>query len=179
MPFLKDKYSKEIIPQFVEKFGIKNILAAPVIKKITLNIGLGVDATDKKFMQAAMDELSLITGQKPAITKAKSSIAGFKIRRDQNLGVKVTLRGKKMYEFLERLIYIALPRIRDFRGLSSKAFDKNYNYNIGIKEHGIFIELPFSKILKSRGVNISFTLAGINSVEQGTYFLSLFNFPLK
>ena len=151
---LKEKYVKEIVPSLKEKNGYKSVMQVPKLDKIVINIGAGDAAHNSKVLDACMHDLEVITGQKPVITKARKSIAGFKIREGHNIGCKVTLRGENMYNFLDKLIAVALPRVRDFRGLSPKAFDGRGNYTIGIKEQLIFPEIEFGEVVKVRGMDI-------------------------
>lgn len=155
MARLKDKYKKEIAPAIAKEFEIKNPMAIPRIEKIVINMGLGEASSNAKVLDVATEELRSITGQKPVITKAKKSIAAFKLRQGMSIGTMVTLRGDRMYEFLDRLISVALPRVRDFRGISGKAFDGRGNYTLGIREQLIFPEIDFNKVDKTRGMNIS------------------------
>ena len=175
-PRLKEIISKEINPSLKEKFGYKNLYMGPQIYKVVLNMGLGIDGNDSKILKSCEDDLANITGQKPVITKFKKSIANFKTRKNTNSGLKVTLRKNKMYEFLDRLINIALPRIKDFRGLSSKGFDKFGNYSFGIKEHIVFPEVNFDKVEKIRGLDITIAIKSINK-EHGFELLKKLNFP--
>ena len=175
-PRLKEIISKEINPSLKEKFGYKNLYMGPQIYKVVLNMGLGIDGNDTKILKSCEDDLANITGQKPVITKFKKSIANFKTRKNTNSGLKVTLRKNKMYEFLDRLINIALPRIKDFRGLSSKGFDKFGNYSFGIKEHIVFPEVNFDKVEKIRGLDITIAIKSINK-EHGFELLKKLNFP--
>ncbi len=154
-PRLKDKYTKEIIPAMMKEFSYKNIMQVPKVQKVVLNVGLGEAIQNIKLLEAAQKELSTITGQKAVITKAKKSIATFKLREGMPIGCKVTLRGSIMYEFLDRLISIALPRIRDFRGVSGKSFDGRGNYSLGIKEQFIFPEIDFDKVEMVHGLDIA------------------------
>ena len=154
MNHLKEKYTKEIVPSMMEKYKYTTVMNVPKLEKIVVNIGTGDATTNSKLLEAAMNELELITGQKPVATKAKKAIAGFKLRAGQSIGCKVTLRGENMYNFLDKLIAVALPRVRDFRGLSSKAFDGRGNYTIGIKEQLIFPEIEFDDVVKVRGMDI-------------------------
>ena len=177
MPRLKTTYDKEIITKLMSKLSLKNKHDVPRIDKIILNMGLGEDASDGKKLKACIDDLALITGQKPIITKFKKSISNFKTRKGSNAGAKVTLRSHKMYEFIDRLVNIALPRIKDFRGLSSKGIDNSNNYSFGIKEHIIFPEVNFDKVDKIRGMDITIVTTSIN--QKGTLeLLKEFNFPL-
>ena len=152
---LKEKYQTEVRPKLQEQFGIKNPMAVPKIEKVVLNMGMGEAIQNAKILDTAVDELSQITGQKPIITKAKKSIASFKLREGQSIGAMVTLRGEKMYEFLDRLISTALPRVRDFRGVPSKSFDGRGNFTLGVRDHFIFPEIDITKVEKSKGMNIT------------------------
>ena len=177
-PRLKIAYEKEIISKLMGKLNLKNKHEVPKIDKIILNMGLGEDASDGKKLKSCMEDMSLIAGQKPEITKFKKSISNFKTRKGSNAGVKVTLRSKKMYEFVDRLVNIALPRIKDFRGLSSKAIDSSNNYSFGIKEHIVFPEVNFDKVDKIRGLDI--TIVTSSKSKMGTLeLLKEFNFPLN
>ena len=155
MARLKDKYKNEIAGSLAKEFDIKNPMAVPRIEKVVINMGLGEASANAKILDVAADELKAISGQKPVITKAKKSIAAFKLRQGMAIGTMVTLRGDRMYEFLDRLISVALPRVRDFRGISGKAFDGRGNYTLGIREQLIFPEIDFNKVDKTRGMNIS------------------------
>ncbi len=178
MARLSEKYMNLIRPQLKEKFGLKNIFEVPKLEKIVVNIGVGEAVSDSKIINNAINDLTQITGQKPIITKAKKSIAGFKLRKGLNIGCKVTLRKKRMYEFLDRLIFIALPRVRDFKGLSKKSFDGSGNYSIGIKEQIIFPEINYDKIDKVRGMDISIATSTSNQ-EHAYELLKSFNLPFK
>jgi large subunit ribosomal protein L5 len=178
MPRLKQTYVKEIASNLMSKLSLKNKHEVPKIEKIILNMGLGEEASDSKKLKACTDDMSLITGQKPIVTKFKKSISNFKTRKGSNAGVKVTLRSQKMYEFIDRLVNIALPRIKDFRGLSSKGIDDSYNFSFGIKEHIVFPEVNFDKVDKIRGLDI--TIVTKSKSKQGTLeMLKEFNFPLN
>ncbi len=178
MPRLKDTYEKEIITKLMSKLSLKNKHDVPKINKIILNMGLGEDGSDGKKLKACSDDMALIAGQKPVVTKFKKSISNFKTRKGSNAGVKVTLRAHKMYEFVDRLVNIALPRIKDFRGLSSKGIDKSFNYSFGIKEHIIFPEVNFDKVDKIRGLDV--TIVTSSNSKQGTLeLLKEFNFPIN
>ena len=178
MPRLKETYNKEIAKNLMNKLSLKNKHEVPRIEKIILNMGLGEEASDSKKLKACTEDMSLIAGQKPVITKFKKSISNFKTRKGSNAGVKVTLRSHKMYEFIDRLINIALPRIKDFRGLSSKGIDNSYNYSFGIKEHIVFPEVNFDKVDKIRGLDI--TIVTKSKSKKGTLeMLKEFNFPLN
>ena len=175
---LKATYDKEIVSKLMSKLNVKNKHEVPKIDKIILNMGLGEDASDGKKLKSSMDDMALITGQKPIITKFKKSISNFKTRKGSNAGVKVTLRSYKMYEFIDRLVNIALPRIKDFRGLTSKGIDNSCNYSFGIKEHIIFPEVNFDKVDKIRGLDI--TIVTTSKSKEGTLeLLKEFNFPLN
>tara|TARA_B100000575_G_C23029612_1_gene592807 strand:+ start:202 stop:750 length:549 start_codon:yes stop_codon:yes gene_type:complete len=178
MSRLKTIYDKEIVSKLMNKLSLKNKHDVPKIVKIILNMGLGEDGSDGKKIKACVDDLALIAGQKPVITKFKKSISNFKTRKGANAGVKVTLRSSKMYEFIDRLVNIALPRIKDFRGLSSKGIDNSYNYSFGVKEHIIFPEVNFDKVDKIRGLDITMVTSSKN--KQGTLeLLKELNFPLN
>tara|TARA_X000001036_G_C20197380_1_gene610104 strand:+ start:17 stop:565 length:549 start_codon:yes stop_codon:yes gene_type:complete len=178
MSRLKVTYEKEIIAKLVSKLSLKNKHDVPKIVKIILNMGLGEDASDGKKLKACTDDMALIAGQKPIITKFKKSISNFKTRKGSNAGVKVTLRAQKMYEFIDRLINIALPRIKDFRGLSSKGIDNSFNFSFGIKEHIVFPEVNFDKVDKIRGLDV--TVVTSSKSKKGTLeLLKEFNFPLN
>ena len=178
MARLKDLYFKELREKLKNKFNFQNIFEVPKIEKIVVNMGVGEAALDSKKINAAIDELALITGQKPQLTQAKKSIAGFKLRKGLNIGCKVTLRKNRMYEFLDRLIFIALPRVRDFKGLSKKSFDGNGNYSIGIKEQIIFPEINYDKIDKIRGMDICI-VTNTQKEEYAFELLKGFNLPFK
>jgi large subunit ribosomal protein L5 len=178
MSRLETQYKETILPELVKQFAYKSVMEAPKITKITLNMGVGEAVADKKILQAAVNDMEKISGQKPVVTLARKSIAGFKIRDDMPIGCKVTLRSKRMYEFLDRLINIAIPRVRDFRGLSSKSFDGRGNYSMGIKEQIIFPEIDYDKIDMLRGMDITITTTAKTN-EEGLALLKLFNFPFK
>ena len=178
MARLEKEYKEKILPALQKQFGYKSVMEVPKLTKITLNMGVGAAVADKKVMQAAVSDMEKIAGQKPVVTLARKSIAGFKIRDDMAIGCKVTLRNDKMYEFLDRLISIAIPRIRDFRGMSPKSFDGRGNYSMGVTEQIIFPEIDYDKIDTLRGLDVSITTtAGTN--EEGLALLKLFNFPFK
>ncbi len=178
MARLEKKYKNEIVLSLKEQFGYKSIMQVPKLTKITLNMGVGEAIADKKILQSAVSDMEKISGQKAVVTLARKSIAGFKIRDDMPIGCKVTLRGAKMYEFLDRLITIAIPRIRDFRGMSSKSFDGRGNYSLGIKEQIIFPEIDYDKIDALRGMDICITTTA-KSDDEGLALLRQFNFPFK
>tara|TARA_B100000700_G_scaffold312725_1_gene396789 strand:+ start:208 stop:762 length:555 start_codon:yes stop_codon:yes gene_type:complete len=176
LPRLKELFDKEIKSNLKEKLGYKNFYMVPQIKKIVINMGLGLDGNDSKIIKSCEEDLSKITGQKPVITKFKKSISNFKTRKNTNAGLKVTLRKSKMYEFIDRLVNIALPRIKDFRGLSLKGFDKFGNYTFGVKEHIIFTEVNFDKVDKIRGLDITIVIKSLKK-EDSFELLKRFNFP--
>ncbi len=178
IPRLKELYKNEIKNSLKEKYGFKNLNMSPELEKIVINMGLGIDGNDSKIMKSCEEDLSKITGQKPVITKFKKSISNFKTRKDTKAGLKVTLRKNKMYEFIDRLVNIALPRIKDFRGLSVNGFDRFGNYTFGVKEHIIFPEVNFDKVDKIRGLDISIVIKS-NSNEHSLELLKKFNFPFK
>lgn len=177
-PRLKVKYQTEIVPALVEQLGIKNINCVPKLEKIVVNMGVGAAAGDSKLLDAAMNDMRIITGQQPCVTRAKKSIAGFHVREGQAIGCKVTLRGERMYDFLDRLVTIAFPRVRDFRGVSGRAFDGRGNYNIGLKEQIIFPEIEYDKIDAIRGMNISITTTA-KTDEEAKALLAGFHFPFR
>ena len=174
-PRLKELYYKEIQPELKSQFGFKNLYMGPKIEKIVLNMGLGLDGNDSKILKSCEEDLAKITGQKPVITKFKKSVANFKTRKGSNAGLKVTLRKDKMYEFLDRLVNIALPRIKDFRGLSANGFDKFGNYTFGVKEHIIFPEVSFDRADKVRGIDIVIVISA-KSKEHSFALLEKLNF---
>ena len=178
IPRLKELYKKEIKNSLKDKYGFKNLNMSPEIEKIVINMGLGIDGNDSKIMKSCEEDLSKITGQKPIMTKFKKSISNFKTRKDTKAGLKVTLRKNKMYEFIDRLVNIALPRIKDFRGLSVNGFDKFGNYTFGVKEHIIFPEVNFDKVDKIRGLDISIVIRSISN-EHSLELLKKFNFPFR
>ena len=175
---LKERYQKEVAPAIAKEFGIKNPMAVPRVEKIVLNMGMGEAIANAKILDTAADELRAITGQKPVVTKAKKSIASFKLRQGMPIGVVVTLRGDRMYEFLDRLVSIALPRVRDFRGVSPKAFDGRGNYTIGVREQLIFPEIDFNKVDKQRGMNISIVTTARDD-EQARALLKGLGMPFR
>jgi large subunit ribosomal protein L5 len=178
MTRLQEHYREKVVPQLTEKFGYKSPMQVPRITKITLNMGVSEAVADKKVMENAVGDLTKIAGQKPVVTKAKKAIAGFKIREGQAIGTMVTLRGARMYEFLDRFVTVALPRVRDFRGVSGRAFDGRGNYNIGVKEQIIFPEIEYDKIDVIRGMNISITTSA-KSDDECKALLAAFKFPFK
>lgn len=175
---LKEKYRSEIAPAIAKEFEIKNPMAIPRIEKIIVNMGLGEASSNAKILDIATEELKVITGQKPVVTKAKKSIAAFKLRQGMSIGTMVTLRGDRMYEFLDRLIAVALPRVRDFRGISGKAFDGRGNYTLGVREQLIFPEIDFNKVDKTRGMNISIVTTA-KTDEQARSLLKAMGMPFR
>jgi large subunit ribosomal protein L5 len=178
MARLESVYKETIVPELVKQFAYKSVMQAPRVTKITLNMGVGEAVADKKILQSALSDMEKIAGQKPVVTLARKSIAGFKIRDDMPIGCKVTLRSDRMYEFLDRLINIAIPRIRDFRGLSPKSFDGRGNYSMGVREQIIFPEIDYDKIDALRGMDITITTTAKTN-EEGLALLKQFNFPFK
>lgn len=178
MSRLKDYYRETVVKQLQEQFGYQSVMEVPRITKITLNMGVGEALTDKKVLENAVADMERIAGQKPVITKAKKSVAGFKVREGWPIGCKVTLRSERMYDFLDRLISISIPRIRDFRGLNPKSFDGQGNYSMGIKEQIIFPEIEFDKIDKTRGMDITITTTAKNA-EESRALLAAFKFPFR
>ena len=178
MARLQDYYKNTVVPELMKQFGYKSIMEVPRIEKITLNMGVGEAVADKKVMEHAVGDLQKIAGQKPVVTVARKSIAGFKIRDNYPVGCTVTLRRERMFEFLDRLVTIALPRVRDFRGVSGKSFDGRGNYNMGVREQIIFPEIEYDKIDALRGLNITITTTA-KTDEEAKALLSLFKFPFK
>ncbi len=178
MARLEKEYKEKIIPALHKQFGYKSIMQVPKLTKITLNMGVGAAVADKKVLQSAISDMEKISGQKPVVTLSRKSIAGFKIRDDMAIGCKVTLRSDKMYEFLDRLISIAIPRIRDFRGMNPKSFDGRGNYSMGVTEQIIFPEIDYDKIDTLRGMDVCITTTA-SSNDEGLALLKLFNFPFK
>ena len=178
MARLQEQYKEKIVPLLIEKFGYKSPMQVPRLTKITLNMGVSEAVADKKVMEHAVSDLTKISGQKPVVTKSRKAIAGFKIREGQAIGCMVTLRGVRMYEFLDRFVTVALPRVRDFRGVSGRAFDGRGNYNIGVKEQIIFPEIEYDKVDALRGLNISITTTALSD-DECKALLSAFRFPFK
>ena len=178
VPRLKTKYNNEVKQQLQDKFQYENVMMIPKFEKIVVNMGVGAAASDHKLLDAAMNDMRIITGQQPCITRAKKSIAGFHIREGQAIGCKVTLRGDRMWEFLDRLLSMALPRVRDFRGISPKSFDGRGNYTLGITEQLIFPEIEYDKIDRTRGMDITFVTTAENN-EQAKALLDALGFPFK
>jgi large subunit ribosomal protein L5 len=175
---LKKIFNEKIVPELKQKLELKNTMQVPRILKITVNMGVGEAVADKKVMDAATADMAKITGQKPAVTKAKKSVATFKVREDQAIGCKVTLRGDRMYEFLDRLVSIAIPRIRDFRGISTRSFDGRGNYSLGVKEQIIFPEIQYDQIDQIRGMDITISTSARDD-RHGRALLEAFNFPFR
>ena len=178
MANLKEKFNKELRPVLMEELGLNNVMAVPKLTKVVINMGVGEAANDKKYLESALENLTVIAGQKPVVTKARQSVASFKIREGWPLGCKVTLRGNKMYDFVERLIKIAIPRERDFRGLNPKSFDQQGNYSFGIKEQIIFPEINYDNIDNIRGMDVCINTSA-NSQEHAKALLTVLNFPFK
>jgi len=177
-PRTKERYQQEVVPRFLEKFGLDNPMAVPRLQKIILNIGLGEGSRDQKLLDAAVDELTAIAGQRAVVTRAKKSIANFKIREGMPVGVRVTLRGVRMWEFLDRFISIALPRVRDFKGIPATGFDGRGNYTLGLKDHLIFLELDYTKVDRSKGMNITLCTSAAND-EKGHFLLASLGMPFS
>lgn len=175
---LKEKYQNEVIPALMEKFQYKNVMEAPKLEKIVINMGVGAAKDNPKLLESAIKDLEIITGQKPVITKAKKSISNFKIRDDMKIGTKVTLRGEKMYDFLDKLMNVSLPRVRDFRGVSSTAFDGRGNYALGLKEQLIFPEIEYDKVDSIRGMDIAIVTTA-KTDEEARVFLQEMGMPFK
>lgn len=175
---LKEKYNKEIAPAMIKEFNYSSVMEVPKLDKIVINIGCGDAATNSKMLEAAMQDLEIITGQKPVATRAKKAIAGFKLRENQAIGCKATLRGENMYNFLDKLISITLPRVRDFRGVSSKAFDGRGNYTLGLTEQLIFSEIEYDNVVKVRGMDIVFVTTATSN-EEAYSLLKGFGIPFK
>jgi len=178
MARLQDKYRQEIVPQLFKELGFKSIMQVPRIEKITLNMGVGEALADKKVLDHAVNDMVAISGQKPIVTYARKSVAGFKVREGWPIGCKVTLRGVRMYEFLDRLVTVAIPRIRDFRGLSAKSFDGRGNYSMGVREQIIFAEIDYDRIDALRGMDITVTTTARTN-EEGQALLGAFKFPFR
>lgn len=175
---LKKKYQEEVVPSLIEKFNYDSIMQTPKVEKIVVNMGVGDAVQNAKALDTAVEELSLITGQKPMVTRAKKSIAGFRLREGMPIGAKVTLRGERMYEFLQKLIAVSLPRVRDFRGISKKAFDGRGNYTLGVKEQLIFPEINYDKVNKVRGMDIV-VVTTANTDEEARELLAQFGMPFQ
>ena len=179
VPRLLEKYRNEIVPELMQKFQVKNKLALPVLQKIVVNMGVGEGIQDVKILERSMEELGLICGQKPLLRRAKKAIANFKIRKGLPIGCKVTLRRAMMYEFMDRLLNVALPRIRDFRGVSSDSFDQKGNYTLGLTEQGIFPEIDYDKITRTQGMDITFVIKNAHTIERSRELLRLFGMPFS
>lgn len=178
MARLKEKYLNEVVPELMREFGYRNVMQVPRVTKVTLNMGVGEAKTNAKLLDDAMEELAMISGQRPAVRRARKSIAGFKVREGMAIGCTVTLRGDRMYEFLDRLISIALPRIRDFRGLSPHQFDGRGNFNMGVREQTIFPEVDYDSVEQMRGLNISITTTA-KTDEEGRALLAKLGMPFR
>ena len=176
IPRMKEKYKESVVPALMKRFSYKNIMEIPKIEKVIVNVGCGDCRDNQKMLEAVINDISIITGQKPVVTKAKKSVANFKLRQGMNIGVKVTLRGEKMYEFIDRLFSVALPRVRDFRGINANAFDGRGNYSLGIKEQLIFPEIDYDKIDKIRGMDIVFVTTA-KTDEEARELLTLMGAP--
>jgi len=179
IPRLLEQYRKEIVPEMMKKFGLKNPMAVPKIEKIVVNMGVGEAIADVKIIEKAIEELGQITGQKPIMRRSKKAIANFKIKQNQPIGCKVTLRKAMMYEFMDRLISVAMPRIRDFRGVPPNSFDKAGNYTLGLTEQSIFAEIDFDKVTRVQGMDITFVIKNSKTKEQSQELLKLFGLPFK
>jgi large subunit ribosomal protein L5 len=179
MARLKDKYRNEIRPELMRQFSLKNLLAVPRVDKVVVNMGLGDADTDAKILDAGMAELAAITGQKSKVTRARKSIAGFKVRAGMIVGCAVTLRDDRMYEFMDRLLNVAIPRIRDFRGIPPDSFDGRGSFTLGIKEQIIFPEVVYDKVLRPRGINVTFTIVNSKTAEQSRELLRAFGMPFR
>jgi len=178
MAHMKEVYTSKVVPALQKEFEYASVMQVPKIEKITLNMGVGEAIADKKMLESALADLEKLAGQKPVTTKARKSVAGFKVREGYPIGCKVTLRGERMWEFFERLVGIAIPRIRDFRGLNAKSFDGRGNYSMGVKEQIIFPEIDYDKVDKIRGLDITITTSA-NTDDEGRALLRAFNFPFK
>lgn len=178
VPRYKEKYEKEVVPALVKKFDYPNVMAVPKLEKIALNIGLGAAISNIKLLDQAMEELAIITGQKPVMKRAKKSVAAFKLRAGMPIACMVTLRGSRMFDFWDRLVSIVLPRVRDFRGVPSKSFDGRGNYTMGIKEHLVFPEIDYNKVELVKGMNITFTTTA-KTDEEGMELMKLMDFPFR
>ncbi|HHU87702.1 MAG: 50S ribosomal protein L5 [Pelotomaculaceae bacterium] len=178
MPRLKDKYTSDVVPAMIQKFGYKNVMQVPRLEKVVVNMGLGEAIQNSKIIDAAINDIMTITGQRPVVTKAKKSIAAFKLRAGMSVGAKVTLRGERMYEFMDKLVNIALPRVRDFRGVSPKSFDGRGNYSMGVKEQLIFPEIDYDKIDKVRGMDIIIVTTA-KTDEEARELLKLMGMPFR
>ncbi len=179
IPRLQEKYRNEVAPQMMEKFNLKNRMAVPRFDKVVVNMGVGEALQDVKILEKTMDDLAVITGQRPIMRRVKKAIANFKIKEGNPIGCKVTLRKARMYEFIDRLINVALPRIRDFRGVSAEAFDQAGNYTLGLNELGIFPEIDYDKITRTQGMDITFVIKNARTKEQAKELLRLFGMPFK
>jgi large subunit ribosomal protein L5 len=178
VPRLQKRYREEVVPALKESFGVGNLLALPRLEKIVVNVGLGKPENQAAVLEAALADLAQITGQKPAVTSAKRPIAGFKLRKGDKIGLKVTLRGQRMYEFMDRLVHVAIPRVRDFRGLSPKAFDRAGNYSMGLAEHTVYPEIDIDKVQHAFGMDITFVITN-STPERSAEFLRRMGMPLR
>ncbi|MEW6572437.1 MAG: 50S ribosomal protein L5 [Bacillota bacterium] len=178
MSRLKDKYRKEVVPALMDKFGYKNVMQVPRLEKVTVNVGLGEAIQNPKAIDAAVEDLKIITGQKPVVTRAKKSIAAFKLRAGMQIGAKVTLRGQRMYDFVDKVVNVVLPRVRDFRGVSPKSFDGRGNYTLGMREQIIFPEIDYDKVDKVRGMDITFVTTA-KTDEEARELLRLLGMPFQ
>jgi len=179
IPRLLEKYRNEIVPKLMEDFKIKNKMAVPVVVKVVVNMGIGEGTQDVKLLEKSVEELANITGQKPIIRKAKKAIANFKVREGQAVGAKVTLRRVMMYEFMDRLLNVSLPRIRDFQGVSRDSFDEGFNYTLGLSEQIIFPEIEYDRITRTQGMDITFVIKNAKNIEQARSLLKYFGMPFK
>jgi len=178
-PRLLERYRNEIVPQMMQSFGFKNRLAVPRLEKIVVNMGVGEALQDVKIIEKAMEELALITGQKPLLRRAKKAISNFKVKQGSPVGCKVTLRRARMYEFMDRLVNVTMPRIRDFRGVPTDSFDRAGNYTLGLSEQGIFPEIEHDKVPRAQGMDITFVIKNARSADQSKELLRLFGMPFK
>lgn len=178
MPRLKDKYLNDVVPALISKFNYKNVMQVPKLEKVVLNMGVGDVKENPKAIDAAVNDMSLIAGQKPVVTKAKKSVAAFKLRQGMNIGCKLTMRGDRMYEFVDKLFNVALPRVRDFRGVSQNSFDGRGNYSLGVKEQLIFPEIDYDKVEKIRGMDVTFVTTA-NTDEEARELLKLLGMPFS
>lgn len=179
VPRLKERYFKQIVPEMMKEFQYKNVMQVPRLEKIVVNMGVGDATQDSRFLESAMNELALITGQKPQVRKAKKSVSNFKLRKGASIGCRVTLRGDRMYEFMDRLFNVAIPRIRDFRGVSPRGFDAFGNYTLGLREQTIFPEVNIDNVIRVRGMNVTFVFKNSTSIEANREVLRKFGMPFS
>ncbi|MCX8065958.1 MAG: 50S ribosomal protein L5 [Candidatus Hydrogenedentes bacterium] len=179
VPRLKEKYLKEVVPEMLKKFSFKNVMQVPRLEKIVINMGVGDATQDSRLLENAMNELALITGQKPQVRKARKSVSNFKLRKGASIGCRVTLRGDRMYEFMDRLFNVAIPRIRDFRGVSPRGFDKFGNYTLGIKEQTIFPEINIDNVNRVRGMNVTFVFKNSTNIDANRELLRMMGMPFS